>query len=159
MLIGLEVEGYGLYDVTFGDGIPVELYGDIVFDLARYDEANAVSEAIAIALASLEVPKTSIPGCENTTSRCLIFNPDTRRPTGTIYSDWEYVNGVTARLASGDLHVWTTPELPQNQYWTSPTSLPDITLATYARSVHAPATLALFGIGLVGVGWMLRAKA
>ncbi|MEZ5571270.1 MAG: hypothetical protein R3E64_04525 [Halioglobus sp.] len=53
LLSSVEVTGYGLYDIHFGDGTVGDVYASVTFDAQRLLEAEAVSAAMVAALNSI----------------------------------------------------------------------------------------------------------
>lgn len=158
-LTGLDVDGT-IYDVKFGDGVVDTVYSGVTFDATRETEANAVSRAIVAALNLLEVSFSDIAGCDVAASTgreiCHLFNPDSINPDNGRYTDLAvaYSDG---RILAGEWR--STPSTGSSRAPGDTTAgNPQHTLVQYqlAATVPAPATLALFALGLVGLGWSKR---
>lgn len=147
-LTGVEVAGFGTYDVMFGDGIVGDVYAGVTFDAARETEANAVSDGIVDALSALGiVDPAAIAGCDGTSPiGCLLFNPERAQRN----EPFQLLDLNTASITPTQ-----GPKVSDLALIRSPTDDTEAsvgtTLVTYAPasvSVPTPAPQLLIGLGL-----------
>lgn len=153
-LSGLQVDGYGVYDVVFGDGVVGNVYAGVVFDIARHNEANAVSASIAQALNALLVLPAAVAGC-NVNLFCYLFNPDSHPASQPLYlSDYNVLYASNPTVPQ-----WGSVPLVFLGFTESTARLPGMTLVRYKSAdaaVPVPGVLALFALGLAGMGLFRR---
>ena len=158
LLSGVDVPGYGLYDIALGDGLTSDVFGGVTFDSARRAEADAVSTAVASALFDLSAAASSIAGCEGAV--CYIFIPDRLEspgfsplPVGTWYAD----DGIVLKDPQWYGGEWVSPTPPSISAYRfelfDSASSPFDTIGQYARrsavAVPAPWALTVFGVALL----------
>jgi hypothetical protein len=146
------VNGYGIYEVTFGDGQLSTIFKDITFDAARTAEADAVSIGIVDALNAIGAGVYAIAGCgqDPVYRYCDLFNPESH--VNGMFEDFENALGRVGFNPIWDRYLPGGVQIPEANY----TNLNNqITLVTsYHRSdtVAAPAPLALMLLGITSVG-------
>lgn len=154
LLTGVDVGGT-IYDVTFGDGVVGDVYASVTFDAAREAEANAVSAALVAALNGLGVVDPgSIAGCSGA-PLCILFTPD-RFTGGTL----AFRDDMSALGSTSGPTVWTNiPDTAAIGASIDTSSNTSFTLVTFRQAeVPIPATVALFCLGLVGLGMNRRQR-
>ena len=157
-LTGVNVGGT-IYDVMFGDGIVGDVYAGVTFDATRRQEAVVVSASIGAALNALGISGSNIlSGCEGVTGSitCTIFLASWDRIAfaGDLYSE----DSIDYRPTPGS---WSTGRGIGLGPLDDTTGDENLTMATYRlaeTAVPAPATLALFGLGLAGLGFSRRKR-
>mgnify|MGYP000574220788 CR=1 FL=1 len=161
---GLEVEGYGFYDLSIGDGIYSEVYSDHAdWDTTYTAEANAVSAALLDAiLAQGSIEFNYFDGCTHF-EVCILTLPDTydthTLATGELVHDFEDIGAVgmggpysnTGWIAGG-----TQSGIRESLYPTY-SSGPSNTLVTFHK-VPEPSSLALLSLGVTALLWGRKKK-
>jgi len=157
---GIELAGFGLYDVSFEDGSCADIFSGCDelsdFTFKNYDQVRAASQAlldqvfIDSDLWQFDTDPTLIRGCEDDT-KCIAFIPY------KFLDNWVMgKNLVNASIESNDKHSYTT-NLGIDQ---SIAGRSNTTFAVFTKvaQVPSPPSILLFGSALIALVSLRRKK-